>query len=77
MFGMWRLAYQNAAHHEIYCVATRTGISAMFSSFLAIFAALASVQVLLVVKLADFLTDGAKAQGARAIDAEVHGATAA
>lgn len=48
----------------------------MFTSFLAIFAAVASVQVLLVVKLADFLTDGAEATGARAIDADVHGATA-
>ena len=49
----------------------------MFSSFLAVFAALASVQVLLVVKLADFLTDGAEARGIGSIAADVHGATAA
>ncbi|WP_187273576.1 hypothetical protein [Methylobacterium sp. WL8] len=49
----------------------------MFSSFLAVFAALASVQVLLVVKLADFLTDGAEARSARSVAADVHGATAA
>ena len=49
----------------------------MFHSFLAVFAALAAVQVLLVVKLADFLTDGAEARGAGSLEAEVRGATAA
>lgn len=46
----------------------------MLTSFLAVFAAIASVQVLFVVKLADFLTDGADARGAKSINADVRNA---
>ena len=46
----------------------------MFTSIFAVLAALASVQVLLVVKLADFLTDGADARNAKSIDADVRNA---
>ena len=46
----------------------------MLTSFLAVFAAIASVQVLFVVKLADLLTDGADARGAKSINADVRNA---
>lgn len=68
MFGMWRMVYQIALHNDIFCVAIRTVDLAMLIACLTIFAGLASLQAVFLVKLADVLTDGADLRGTRAAD---------